>query len=114
MQITIKDFFDLVNTDGGTYKIKTPSGYKLIGNLYKKQNKQCIKITLSNGMSLSGSDTHLIEVSKNSLNPTIIFENNSYWISLGNITEGELVWCENNELVDVVTYEEIGVTTHTI
>jgi len=109
MQITIKDFFDLVNTDGGTYKIKTPSGYKLIGNLYKKQNKQCIKITLSNGMSLSGSDTHLIEVSKNSLNPTIIFENNSYWISLGNITEGELVWCENNELVDVVTYEEIGV-----
>jgi ATP-dependent Clp protease ATP-binding subunit ClpC len=109
MQITIKDFFDLVNTDGGTYKIKTPSGYKLIGNLYKKQNKNCIKITLSNGISLSGSETHLVEVSKNSLNPTMVFENNSYWVSLGNITEGELLWCENNELVDVVTYEEIGI-----
>jgi len=109
MQITIKDFFDLVNTDGGTYKIKTPSGYKLIGNLYKKQNKNCIKITLSNGISLSGSETHLVEVSKNSLNPTMVFENNSYWVSLGNITEGELLWCENNELVDVLTYEEIGI-----
>lgn len=99
----------MVNTDGGTYKIKTPSGNKLIGNLFQKQNKNCIKITLSNGMSLSGSDTHLVEVSKNSLNPTVIFENNSYWISLGNITEGELVWCENNELIDVVSYEDIGI-----
>ena len=109
MKITIKDFFNMVNTDGGTYKIKTPSGNKLIGNLFQKQNKNCIKITLSNGMSLSGSDTHLVEVSKNSLNPTVIFENNSYWISLGNITEGELVWCENNELIDVVSYEDIGI-----
>lgn len=109
MKITIKDFFDLVNSEGGTYKIKTPSGNKLIGNLYQKHNKHCIKIILSNGMSLSGSDTHLVEVSKNSLNPTVIFENNSYWISLGNITDGELVWCENNELVDVVSYEDIGI-----
>lgn len=109
MKITIKDFFDLINSEGGTYKIKTPSGNKLIGNLFQKQNKNCIRITLSNGMSLSGSDTHLVEVSKNSLNSTVLFENNSYWISLGNITEGELVWCENNELVDVVSYEDIGI-----
>jgi ATP-dependent Clp protease ATP-binding subunit ClpC len=109
MKITIKDFFNTVNTDGGTYKIKTPSGYKLIGNLYQKQNKDCVKITLSNGMSLSGSDTHLVEVSEKSLNPTVIFENNSYWVSLGNITDGELVWVENNELVDVISYENIGI-----
>jgi ATP-dependent Clp protease ATP-binding subunit ClpC len=111
MKIKIKDFFDLVKSEGGSYKIKTPSGYKLIGNLYEKLNKDCVKIVLSNGLELSGSDTHLVEVDKNSLNPTTIFENGSYWISLGNITEGELVWCENNELVEVVSYEEIGVHT---
>ena len=111
MNIKIKDFFDLVKSEGGSYKIKTPSGYKLIGNLYEKLNKDCVKIVLSNGLELSGSDTHLVEVDKNSLNPTTIFENGSYWISLGNITEGELVWCENNELVEVVSYEEIGVHT---
>jgi ATP-dependent Clp protease ATP-binding subunit ClpC len=111
MKIKIKDFFDLVKSEGGSYKIKTPSGYKLIGNLYEKLNKNCVKIVLSNGFELSGSDTHLVEVDKNSLNPTTIFENGSYWVSLGNITEGELVWCENNELVEVVSYEEIGVHT---
>jgi len=111
MKIKIKNFFDLVKSEGGSYKIKTPSGYKLIGNLYEKLNKDCVKIVLSNGLELSGSDTHLVEVDKNSLNPTTIFENGSYWISLGNITEGELVWCENNELVEVVSYEEIGVHT---
>jgi ATP-dependent Clp protease ATP-binding subunit ClpC len=111
MKIKIKDFFDLVKSEGGSYKIKTPSGYKLIGNLYEKLNKNCVKIVLSNGFELSGSDTHLVGVDKNSLNPTTIFENGSYWVSLGNITEGELVWCENNELVEVVSYEEIGVHT---
>jgi ATP-dependent Clp protease ATP-binding subunit ClpC len=109
METTIKDFFEEIEKNGGTYKIKTPSGYKLIGNLYKKTNKECIKITLSNGLILSGSVDHLVEVSSKTLNPTAIFENNSYWISLGNITEGEFVWTEKNELVDVVKYEEIGV-----
>jgi ATP-dependent Clp protease ATP-binding subunit ClpC len=109
MKVTIKEFFNEIEKNGGTYKIKTPSGYKLIGNLYQKINKECIKITLSNGMELSGSVDHLVEVSSKTLNPTSIFENNSYWVSLGNITEGEYVWTENNELVDVIKYEEIGI-----
>jgi len=109
MKITIKEFFNEIEKNGGTYKIKTPSGYKLIGNLYQKINKECIKITLSNGMELSGSVDHLVEVSSKTLNPTSIFENNAYWVSLGNITEGEYVWTENNELVDVIKYEEIGI-----
>jgi len=109
MKITIKEFFNEIEKNGGTYKIKTPSGYKLIGNLYQKTNKECIKITLSNGMELSGSVDHLVEVSSKTLNPTSIFENNAYWVSLGNITEGEYVWTENNELVDVIKYEEIGI-----
>ena len=109
MKIKIKDFFDEVNNNGGTYKIKTPSGFKILGNLYQKSNKQCIKITLSNGIELSGSEEHFVEVPENSINPTVQFENNSYWVALGNITEGELVWCENNELFEVVKYEEIGI-----
>jgi len=109
MKTTIEKFFNLVESEGGTYKIKTPSGYKLVGNLYKKTNKDCIKITLSNGKELSGSVDHLVEVDKSSLNPTVIFENGAYWISLGNITEGEFVWTEDNTLCDVVKYEEIGI-----
>lgn len=109
MKIRIKEFFEKIEKDGGTYKIKTPSGYKLIGNLYRKKDKECIKITLSNGMELSGSDEHFVEVSNKTVNPTVVHENGSYWITLGNITEGEFVWTEDNELVDIIKWEEIGV-----
>lgn len=108
MKIKIKDFFDLVSSEGGTYVIKTPSGYKPIGNLYHKKNKDCVKIKLSNGKELSGSKEHFVEVTETSLNPTVQFENNAYWINLGNITEGELVWCDNSELAEVVEYQDIG------
>jgi ATP-dependent Clp protease ATP-binding subunit ClpC len=109
MKTTIKEFFDLVESTGGTYKIKTPSGFKLVGNLFKKTNKECVKIKLSNGMEISGSVDHLVEVSSKTLNPTVVFENNAYWVSLSNITEGEFIWTENNELVDVIEYVEIGI-----
>jgi ATP-dependent Clp protease ATP-binding subunit ClpC len=109
MKIKIKDFFDLVSSDGGTYVIKTPSGYKPIGNLYHKKSKDCIRIKLSNGKELSGSSEHFVEVTETSFNPTKQFENNAYWVNLGNITEGELVWCDDSELAEVIEYEEIGV-----
>ena len=108
MKIKIKDFFNLVENDGGTYNIKTPSGFKPIGKLFRKSNKECIRITLSNGLILEGSIDHLVEVDNTSLNPFTKFENGSYWLNLGNITDGELVWCENNELSEVISYEEIG------
>ena len=108
MKIKIKDFFNLVENDGGTYNIKTPSGFKPIGKLFKKSNKECVRITLSNGLILEGSIDHLVEVDNTSLNPFTKFDNGSYWLNLGNITDGELVWCENNELSEVISYEEIG------
>jgi ATP-dependent Clp protease ATP-binding subunit ClpC len=58
---------------------------------------------------LSGSDEHFVEVAETSVNPFVQFENNSYWIALGNITEGELIWCETNELAEVIEWEEIGI-----
>jgi len=108
MKIKIKDFFNLVENDGGAYNIKTPSGFKPIGKLFRKSNKECIRITLSNGLILEGSIDHLVEVDNTSLNPFTKFDNGSYWLNLGNITDGELVWCENNELSEVISYEEIG------
>jgi ATP-dependent Clp protease ATP-binding subunit ClpC len=108
MKIKIKDFFNIIENYGGTYNIKTPSGFKPIGNLFRKYNKECIRITLSNGLILEGSIDHLVEVENNSLNPFTKFDNGSYWLNLGNITEGELIWCENNELSEVISYEEIG------
>lgn len=109
MKITIEKFFELIENEGGSYEINTPDGYKPIGNLYKKKNRNCIKIILENGMELIGSDKHLVEVTKDSYNPNVQVENNLFWLSLGDITEGELVWCENGELSKVESYTDMGI-----
>jgi len=111
MKIRIEDFFKEIENNGGTYKIKTPSGYKLIGDLYKKHNKQSYKIVLSNGVELSGSEDHLVETIEESSNELVEFYNNSYWLSLNNIKEGDVVWYEDNKIYDVVGKENIGIHT---
>ena len=109
MRVKIEEFFNLIENEGGTYKVKTPSGYKLIGNLYKKQNKNCFEIKLSNGLSLSGSEDHLVEVDVNTTNETIEYVNDSFWIKLKNINVGEFVYCEDNNIYEVTEKSEIGV-----
>lgn len=109
MKIKIEDFFNDVEKNGGTYKVKTPSGYKLIGNLFKKTKKECYKITLSNNVELSGSESHLVETSFDCTNNLVEEQNNTYWLSLKNINIGDLVWCDDNQLHDVIEKEYIGV-----
>jgi ATP-dependent Clp protease ATP-binding subunit ClpC len=109
MKIKIKDFFELIEKEGGTYKIKTPSGYKLIGNLYEKQNKLCYEIKLSNGNTLSGSEDHLVEVDSTTTNENSELINESFWVKLKNINLGDFIFCEDNNLYDVIEKNEIGI-----
>lgn len=109
MRVKIEEFFNLIESGGGTYKVKTPSGYKLIGNLYKKQNKTCFEIKLSNGLGLSGSEDHLVEVDINTINETVEYINDSFWVKLKNINVGDFVYCEDNNVYEVIEKSEIGV-----
>ena len=109
MRVKIEEFFNLIESEGGTYKVKTPSGYKLIGNLYKKQNKNCFEIKLSNGLGLSGSEDHLVEVDVNTTNESVEYVNDSFWVKLKNINVGEFVYCEDNNIYEVIEKSEIGI-----
>ena len=109
MKIKIKDFFNLVENGGGTYKVKTPSGFKLIGNLYKKLDKHCYEIKLSNGYSLSGSEDHLVEVAETTLNNTAEYVNNSFWVKLKNINIGDFIYCDDNNLYSIIEKTDIGI-----
>lgn len=109
MKIKIEDFFNLIENEGGTYKIKTPSGYKLIGNLYKKQNKNCFEIKLSNGQTLSGSEDHLVEVDTKSINEYTESYNESNWVRLKNLNLGDHIYCEDNNLYEIIEKNEIGI-----
>ena len=108
MKIKIEDFFKEIETNGGTYKIKTPSGYKLIGNLFKKIKKGSFRIKLSNRIELSGSKDHMVEVPANSLNNLVEELNNSFWITLKNILKGDLVYYEDGNYHEVIEKEFIG------
>jgi ATP-dependent Clp protease ATP-binding subunit ClpC len=109
MKIKIEEFFNLIENNGGTYKVKTPSGYKLIGNLFKKQNKFCYEIKLSNGYTLSGSEDHLVEVDINTTNENNEYINNSFWINLKNINVGDFVYCDDNNIYEVLEKTDIGI-----
>jgi len=109
MKIKIEDFFKLIENEGGTYKIKTPSGYKLIGNLYEKHNKNCFEIKLSNGLSLSGSEDHLVEVDLKNTNENKEFHNDAHWVRLKNLNIGDFVYCEDNNIYEVIEKTNIGI-----
>jgi ATP-dependent Clp protease ATP-binding subunit ClpC len=88
--IGIKDFFDKVKEEGGTYEVLTPSGFVPIGDLYEKRNKVFYEIRLENDCVLKGSADHLVEVdttgvSENDLNLSIEVLDNSTWCRLSNI-----------------------------
>lgn len=43
MKMSIRDFFEL-SQKGGQYEVKTPQGWKPIGELYLKKQKECYQI----------------------------------------------------------------------
>jgi hypothetical protein len=62
IEISVKDFFDMVSNEGGTYQIQTDTGFSNLGSLIKKKNKHSYKITLDNGFFLEASEDHYLVV----------------------------------------------------
>lgn len=96
IKIKIKDFYDLVKNDGGSYEILTPDGFKPIGNVYKKNNRQLYSIELESGLLLTGSDEHLVKIytigiSEELINSNLEIINEDTWLKLSNITKNDIV-----------------------
>jgi hypothetical protein len=62
MKMSIRDFFEL-SQKGGQYEVKTPQGWKPIGELYLKKQKECYLLRLEES-SLGCSFDHLVMTEK--------------------------------------------------
>ncbi len=58
--ITIEDFFSLVESEGGVYEVETPQGWIEIGDL-KREDKECYLLRTDSGVSLGAGHDHLVE-----------------------------------------------------
>lgn len=110
---TIGDLFTAIDSTGGTYQIKTPTGFKLIGNLFVKLEKLCYKVVLSNGLELSGSEDHMVQTLSDPNDTKIISQNAAHFIKLKDIhPKGCFVFCQKDvalELSEVISIENIGI-----
>jgi len=100
MEIKIKDFYELIKNNSGTYEVKTPDGFKPIGNIYKKNNKIKYKILFENNIELIASEDHLIQtdtvnVSENDLNLNIEILDNNTWLRLKNLKKSDKILTKN-------------------
>ena len=66
--LKIKDFFNKIIKEGGSYEIKTPEGFEPIGDLYLKMEKKIFSIKLDTGEELIASEDHLIETETRTFN----------------------------------------------
>jgi hypothetical protein len=83
LDISIKDFFDLVNKEGGEYEIETPEGFVKIEE-YLIKFKECLQIELDNDMFLECSKDHLLSTdSKHGF-----LKDDGYWIYAGDCKNG--------------------------
>lgn len=59
-EMTIEEFFGLVDRDGGRYQIETPAGWQDVNSLVKKNKKECYNLVLENGVELGCSSDHFV------------------------------------------------------
>jgi hypothetical protein len=98
--ISIGDLYHYINHEQGTFEILTPTGFKKIGDIYKKNSKKIYNLKLDNSFELSGSEDHLVlvDTTKNSddeINDNIELLDGDTWIRLSNISETDWVKTEN-------------------
>ncbi len=113
-KMKIRDFYRLVSVQGGTYEILTPDGFKSIGNLYQKKNKQMYRV-LINDLELIGSSDHLVKIytvdmEELDLNPNIEILDDNTWIRLGNLSMGDMIVTEDGNFKPTVI-EKLGIGT---
>ena len=63
-QVTIGSFFEMAKNEGGTYEVMTPQGWKDIGELYLKKQKECFIISTEKAKELGCSFDHLVNTDK--------------------------------------------------
>ena len=95
-KIKIKHFYDLIKVKSGSYEILTPNGFKPIGNVYKKNNKQLFSIKLEDNLMLIGSADHLVkiytfDINEDNINENIEIIDNDAWLRLSNIRKTDIV-----------------------
>jgi len=114
-QIKIKDFYNLIKNDGGSFEILTPSGFKSIGNVYKKNNKQLYSLVLNNNLTLIGSSDHLVEIetlniTEEQINPNIEILDNSTFLRLCNLTKNDKIKTKNG-VSDIISINKLSTGT---
>jgi ATP-dependent Clp protease ATP-binding subunit ClpC len=107
--IKIKELFDMVSNNEGTFQILTPTGFKDIGAVYLKKSKIRYKLRLEDGKELIGSEDHLVLLdttnqSDDNINLNIEIMDNDTWVRLKNLTTNDFVKTENGTF-EVVSCE---------
>ena len=80
VEISISDFFELIQEGGGSYEVLSENGYVPLGDLLFKSNKLCYKITLENSLFLEGSEDHYVKTPNE--NTRTVFLDGSNWLPL--------------------------------
>lgn len=89
VEISISDFFELIQEGGGSYEVLSENGYVPLGDLLLKSNKLCYKITLENSFFLEGSEDHYVKTPNK--NTRTVFLDGSNWLPLSAIEIGDIV-----------------------
>jgi ATP-dependent Clp protease ATP-binding subunit ClpC len=105
IEISVKDFFDMVSNEGGTYQIQTDTGFSNLGSLIKKKNKHSYKITLDDGFFLEASEDHYLVVDFD--DERVVLLDNEKWVPLGNLEVGDTIKTTDG-FKSIITKEYLG------
>ena len=97
--IRIQDLYNYVDNSGGTFEIMTPLGFQKIGDIYKKTSKKMFQLSLENGMTLTGSEDHLVLIdttmnSEKEINNLIEIIDSNTWVRIPNLKTTDWVSTE--------------------
>jgi ATP-dependent Clp protease ATP-binding subunit ClpC len=113
-KVKIKDLYDSIKNDGGTFEILTPFGFQKMGDVYNKTNKSIFYIKLENGFELKGSEDHLVLIdttkhNDDEVNQDVEILDNNIWIRLSNIRVGDFVFTEDGKSYKILKKDFIGI-----
>lgn len=80
LELTVEEFFSLVESDGGTYLIESENDFVSLGSLIKKNNKDCFYIKLENNLFLKASSDHLVKTLDNNSRVVLLDGQNWYYL----------------------------------
>lgn len=116
MTITFSDFFNKIK-EGGKYQCLTPDGWKDIGDIYLKKNKQKLKVEFISDNQIVVSNDHLFEIHTDSFTEDHeIFDrieelDGGFWMRSKNLKNGDVIVAkEGVEIISNIEDAGIGDT----